>query len=159
VFTTHTTGLNYGAAAALAAASRALRGYDDALADKCMKTAVQVWTEEHTHPPVIYRSFNTTGGEPDDEEVAAAVELVISTHGESRYKTRLKELLPVIERKFVWLGWDAVRAIPFMDAGYRKALEADTVKFEAQAQGELAKNPFGVPFSTGTWGGSGQAAA
>src|SRR5262249_30925108 len=34
VFTTHTTGLNYGAAAALAAASRALRGYDDALADK-----------------------------------------------------------------------------------------------------------------------------
>jgi hypothetical protein len=71
-FTTHTTPLNYGAAAALAAASRVLRGHDDALADKCLKTAVQVWTDEHSHPPAIFRSFNTTGGELEDEEVVAA---------------------------------------------------------------------------------------
>jgi endoglucanase len=159
VFTTHTTGLNYGAAAALAAASRVLRGYDDALADKSLKTAVQVWNDEHTHPPVIFRSFNTTGGEPDDEEVAAAVELLISTQGGSAYKQQLKQLLPVIEKKFVWLGWTAVRAIPYMDAGYKKALSQATATLKAQADTELAKNPFGVPFSTGTWGGSGAAAS
>src|SRR5690606_41172470 len=37
-FTTATTALNYGSAAALAAASRALRGYDDALAEECLAT-------------------------------------------------------------------------------------------------------------------------
>jgi hypothetical protein len=68
-FTTHITALNYGAAAASAAASRVLRGYDDALADKCLQTAIRVWADEHSHPPAIFRSFNTTGGELEDEEV------------------------------------------------------------------------------------------
>jgi hypothetical protein len=158
VFTTHTTALNYGATAALAAASRVLRGYDDALADKCLKTAIQVWQDEHTHPPVIFRSFNTTGGEPDEEEVRAAVELVISTHGESAYKARLKALLPVSRKKFILLGSTAVRAIPYMDADYKKALRSATLTFNTQKDAELAKNPFGVPFSTGTWGGAGSAA-
>jgi endoglucanase len=31
--------------------------------------------------------------------------------------------------------------------------------FKAKADPGLAKNPFGVPFNTGTWGGSGTAAA
>lgn len=44
---------------------------------------MRVWNEEHSHPPVIFRSFNTTGGELDDEEVTAAVELVIATQGEA----------------------------------------------------------------------------
>jgi hypothetical protein len=158
VFTTHTTGLNYGAAAALAAASRVLRGYDDALADKSLQTAIQVWNDEHTHPPVIFRSFNTTGGEPDEEEVVAAVQLLISSRGGSTYRQQLKSLLPVIEKKFARLGWIAVQAIPYMDAGFKRALASQTAAFKAQADAELAKNPFGVPFSTGTWGGSGQVA-
>jgi hypothetical protein len=83
VFTSHTTPLNYDAAASLAATSRVLRGYDDALATQCLQTAMRVWNEEHSHPPVIFRSFNTTGGELDDEEVTAAVELVIATQGEA----------------------------------------------------------------------------
>src|SRR5262249_30872652 len=92
-FTTHTTPLNYAAAASLAAASRALRGYDDALASRCLKTAVEVWSYEHSHAPAIFRSFNTTGGELDEEEVKAAVELLLATRGEKLYATRLQALL------------------------------------------------------------------
>lgn len=158
-FTTHTTPLNYGAAAALSAASRVLRGYDDALAERCLKTAVQVWNDEHSHPPVIFRSFNTTGGELEDEEVAAAVELLITTKGADPYRTRLKALLPVIEQKFSALGWIAVRAIPYMDSSFRKSLAAALSTFKVKQDADLAKNPFGVPISTGTWGGSGTAAA
>jgi endoglucanase len=157
VFTTHTTGLNYGATAALAAASRALRPFDAPLAQKCVQTAIQIWNDEHTHAPVVFRSFNTTGGEPDGEEVAAAVELVISTRGEPGYQTRLKALLPVIQEKFADLGWLAVRAIPHMGADFRQALEWATARFETQQNAELAGNPFGVPFNTGTWGGAGAA--
>ncbi len=99
-FTSHTTPLNYAAAASLAAASRVLRGFDDALAAKSLDAAVRVWNDEHSHPPVIFRSFNTTGGEPEDEEVRAAVELLIATRGEAVYKRRLNALLPAIRGKF-----------------------------------------------------------
>lgn len=157
-FTTHVTGLNYDAAAALAAASRVLRGYDDALAEKCLQTAVQVWTQEHSHPPVVFNSFNTTGGDPDEEEVLAAVQLVITTKGEAAYKKRLGELLPVINLKFGSLGWMAVQAIPYMPAGFRKSLAATVTRLKPQQEALLARNPFGVPISTGTWGGSGAAA-
>ncbi|HEY6451802.1 MAG TPA: glycoside hydrolase family 9 protein [Steroidobacteraceae bacterium] len=157
-FTTHTTPLNYAAAASLAAASRVLRGYDDALAAKCLQTAERVWRQEHSHAPVIFRSFNTTGGELDDEEAAAAIELLLATGGGAAYKARLADLLPLIRSHFDGLGWLAVRAIPFMDADYKSALAADLSAFKVRLDAELARNPFGVPISTGTWGGAGQVA-
>ena len=153
-FTTHVTALNYDAAAALAAASRVLQGYDDTLASQALQTAVSVWKEEHSHPPAIFHSFNTTGGNLDQEEVKAAVELLKATHGGAPYKTRLRALLPVIQKSFGSLCGVAVQAIPFMDGAFKKALADATTKLKAFADTELAKNPFGVPIDTGTWGGS-----
>ncbi len=49
-FTTKMPGLQYGAAASLAAASQVLKGWDDALAKECLDTAVKLWEEEHAHP-------------------------------------------------------------------------------------------------------------
>ena len=153
-FTSHTTPLNYAAAAALAAASRVLQGYDDALASQCLKTATEVWSYEHSHAPAIFRSFNTTGGELDEEEVKAAVELLLATHGDKLYRTRLQGLLPAIQKKFPQLGGLAARALPFMDASFRKALSQTLTQHLPQMEAELGKNPFGVPISPGTWGGS-----
>jgi hypothetical protein len=153
-FTSHTTPLNYAAAAALAAASRALRGYDDALAARCLKTATQAWNEEHAHPPVIFRSFNTTGGELEDEETRAAVELLIATHGDAAYRDRLNALLPFIRKDLIALGRDAARAIPFMDPAFKRSLGEAVSALKATADRELARNPFGVPISTGNWGGA-----
>ena len=157
-FTSHTTPLNYAAAASLAAASRVLRGYDDVLAAQCLKTALQVWDDEHSHPPVIFRSFNTTGGEVADEEVKAAVELLIATNGGATYQARLTALLPVIQKNFAALGWVAARALPFMDSDFKQSLAAAVSLFEAKQAADLSRNPFGVPISTGTWGGSANAA-
>lgn len=154
-FTTHTTALSYDAVGALAAASRVLRGHDDRLADECWNTATRVWAEEHKHPPVIFEYFNTTGGDLDDAEVEAAVELLIASRGGEPYRNRLRELLPVISKKFNVLGATAARAIPFMDAGFRKALANDVAVYKAQVDRIIAENPWGVPIATGTWGGSG----
>jgi hypothetical protein len=157
-FTTHVTALNYQAAAALAAASRVLRGYDDALAETCLKTAATVWKEEHSHPPAIFHSFNTTGGELEQEEVLAAVELLIATR-EPTYRTRLQALLPAIQKGFTrGEGWQAVRALPYMDGAFRQSLGTITAKAKSMMDAELARNPFGVPVATGTWGGSAGAA-
>ena len=153
-FTTHTTALNYGAAAALAAASRVLQGYHDALAAQCLKIAIQVWKDEHTHPPALFRSFNTTGGEPEQEEAKAAVELLIATRGEAAYRKRLEAMQPTIRSHFSELGWRAARALPFMDPAFKRSLAVMLKDFESDRNAELARNPFGVPISTGTWGGS-----
>ena len=157
-FTSHTSPLSYAAAAALAAASRALRGYDDALAGRCLDTAIRTWDYEQTHAPVIFRSFNTTGGELADEETRAAVELLIATRGERRYQDRLQALLPAIRNNFGALGWEAARAIPWMDAAFTRTLAEALASFMAEQNAELARSPFGVPIRTGTWGGSAVAA-
>lgn len=157
-FTTHTTPLDYAAIASLAAASRVLKGYDDALAAQCLETAEHTWQKEHSSTPVVFKSFNTTGGPLDEEEAKAAIELVIATNGEAAYKARLQELLPVIQNHFSNLGWVAVRAIPFMDADFKAGLAATLTANKTKLDKYLAENPFGVPITRGTWGGSGAAA-
>jgi hypothetical protein len=158
-FTTHTTPLDYGAAGALAAAARVLRGHDDGLARRCLDVATRTWSFEQSHAPALFHSFNTTGGDLEEEEVEATIELLLTSPAEASYRTRLAALLPIIEKKFGALGWSASRAIPFMDSGFKRALAAALRKFKTAQDAELGKNPFGVPIAMGTWGGSAEAAA
>lgn len=157
-FTTHVTALNYDAASALAAASRVLRGFDDKMAGECLQTSVRVWEEEHKNPPSLFHSFNTTGGDLRDEETKAAVELLIATKGGAAYRDRLNELLPVIRERFAALGWLAARAVPYMNPRFKEDIASALRSYKTDLDARLAKNPYGVPISTGTWGGAGQAA-
>ena len=154
-FTTHTTPLNYDAAAALAAASRALRGFDDQMADTSLQTAETVWQQEHAQSPALFHSFNTTGGDVHSEEIQLAVELVIATRGKDIYRNRLNQLLPFIQEQFPHEGGTAVRAIPYMNPEFRDALRSMLVAYKPKLDANLAKNPYGVPISMGGWGGSG----
>jgi len=156
-FTTHTTPLNYGAASALAAASRVLRGVDDGTAEECLAMSEKVWNEEHRQEPALFHSFNTTGGDLRGEEIKLAVELLLATKGGETYRKRLVELLPEIQKQFAAEGGTAVRAIPWMGGEYREALRGMTAQFKSKLDEGLAKNPYGVPISMGTWGGSGLA--
>jgi hypothetical protein len=156
-FTTHTTPLNYGAASALAAASRVLRGVDDAMAEECLRTSEKVWDEEHRQEPALFHSFNTTGGDLRGEEIKLAVELLLATKGGEPYRKRLMELLPEIESHVAAEVGTAARAIPWMGGEYKEALRGMTAQFKSKLDEGLAKNPYGVPISMGTWGGSGLA--
>jgi endoglucanase len=157
-FTTHTTPLDYLAISSLAAASRVLRGFDDSMSAECLQTAVRVWNEEHKRPPVIFKSFNTTAGELSDEETKAAVELLIATNGGDVYRERLKGLLPVIQNRFAFLGWIATRAVPLMDPEFKEALASSLRPYKSKLDEQLSHNPYGVPITTGTWGGAAAAA-
>ena len=154
-FTSRSTPLDYGSIAALAAASRALRGHDDSLAETCLATAERVWADDHARPPALFRAGNTTGGRLEDEETRAAVELLLATHGARAYAERLAALEPHVDSAFPFLGAVAVRALPYMDAAYRGRLEGDARAYAARLDGMLAGNPFGVPITFGGWGGSG----
>ncbi|SOB86536.1 N-terminal ig-like domain of cellulase [Sphingomonas guangdongensis] len=153
-FTSKASALNYGSAAALAAAARVFKGRDDAFAAAALARAQKVWADEHSHAPDTFRHGNTTGGPLEEEEFAAAVELLAATR-DQRYASRVAELYPKMAEDFDGNAWAVLKALPFMPPAFR-----DTVRPAAQAWNEratamLKANPFGVPITTGGWAGSG----
>ncbi len=155
-FTSKSTPLNYGSIAALAAASRGLRGYNDSLADECLATAIKVWDEEASHEPNIFRHGNTTGGRLEGEQFRAAVELLVCTK-EAKYADKINELWPRIEKRFGFHAGMAVRAMPYMDKSFAEKVETAVKTYKEQIDNLQKENPFGVPISTGGWAGSGWA--
>ena len=156
-FTTKNAGLQYGAAASLAAASRVLKGWDDPLAKECLETAVKLWNDEHANPtPMPKRLEDGFGpaGMGGAMDWHAAIELLIATNGGEPYKKRVIELFPTIRQRFGFNGWMAVRALPYMDAEFKKQLEEVVKAYVVELDADLAKTPFGVPPSVRTWGGS-----
>ncbi|GHS98633.1 hypothetical protein FACS189421_07580 [Bacteroidia bacterium] len=154
-FTNKSTPLNYGQAAALASASRALKSYNADLAAECLQYAQKIWTEEHTHEPdiFVYKGLNTIGGALEPEEFRAAVELLQAT-GEERYKQRINEMYPAIQDKFGWFAGLIAQAIPLMDEPFKKQVEPQ-VKIYMDNLAAFNQNPFGVFISTGGWAGNG----
>jgi hypothetical protein len=153
-FTSATTALNYGSAAGLAAASRALRGYNDALAAESLATAKKVWDFEHSREPNLFQVGNTTGGDPQDEELRAAVQLLLAT-GDRKYAERIAALWPVIDERFMFNASWAVRALPYMDATFAARVRERAVALKAESAEALRENPYGVPITRGGWAGNG----
>jgi endoglucanase len=159
-FTGKSAFLQYGAAASLAAAARVLRGWDDPLAKECLNAAVKLWDEEHANPTPMPQGRGPGFGPGGPGRMGAAMdwnaalELLITTQGAEPYKKRVLELFPTIKQRFGFNGWTAVRALPYMDAEFKKQLEEVVKAYVVELDAELAKTPFGVPPSLRTWGGS-----
>lgn len=154
-FTSRSSSLNYGSAAALAAAARALKGFNDTLATECLLMAKKVWEEEQMHAPHVFRHGNTTGGALADEKLRAALELLIAT-GDKKFADSITAMLPVFEKQFGRFAAVAIRAIPYMDASYKQKLESFVLEYKNGLDRIGTQNPFGVPVGTGGWAGSGQ---
>lgn len=153
-FTSKASALDYGSAAALAATYRAWKDRDAAFAGRCLAVAQKIWADEHRHAPDLFQHGNTTGGPLESEEFAAAVELLAAT-GDSRYAERVQALTPAMLRSFAFTATTMVKALPFMPAAYRAALEPAVREWAAKARAMGKENPFGVPITTGGWAGSG----
>ena len=85
-FTHRHTTLEYQVSAAMAASSRVLRGWDDALADECLSWARQAWAFEQAHEPQVGPNCYVWARH-ELAEVLAAIELLITT-GEEPYREK-----------------------------------------------------------------------
>ncbi|MFB3922974.1 MAG: glycoside hydrolase family 9 protein [Terriglobia bacterium] len=156
VFTNRNTGLQYIVAQSLAAASRSLRGYNDALAVESLRAAEELWQYEQAHPPVF--APNSYVPRSDDgfhsQELAAAAELLITT-GKSSYRDRLVSLVPVLksitgEQFGMGPGWVLVRALDKVESpDYRSAVRDLAKKWKVIADERAASNPWGVHYPPG----------
>lgn len=152
-FTTRSSALNYGSIAALAAASRALKTFDPALATKARGIATRVWAEEQSHAPNIFRHGNTTGGVLEAEQFAAAVEL-LKTTGDKQYAAQIEKMWPLLSRFFGFQAALVVEALPLMPNSFREATIPLVRQWVAQTDEAVSKNPYGVPISEGGWAGN-----
>ncbi|MBN2410158.1 glycoside hydrolase family 9 protein [candidate division KSB1 bacterium] len=151
VFTNKSTALEYQAAATLTAVSRALKGYEDELADECLKTAENVWQYEQTHEPVKHRSAYVPGNE-EQQEILAAAELYITT-GKNIYKKRLIELLPEIKEQVGRVGATVSRVLPLLrDKNFAHEIHSSMQEYSKELAERISQNPYGVPYRPRIWG-------
>jgi endoglucanase len=150
-FTNRDTGMEYASAAALASASRVLRGFDDSLARESLETAMKIWEYERMHPPAKFPNPYVPEN-ADAQELLATVELLLTT-GEARYAEHLKTLLPVIEARVNEVGWAAARALPAVnDEKFTAGLDRILAAYAVKLKNDLAKTPYGIPFEPQIWG-------
>jgi hypothetical protein len=154
VFTTRNPFLDYQTVAALAAASRALKGYNDTLAQQSLLYAQQLWNEDDT---LKQRTDTSRFGNTfrRNNELAAALQLYISTK-EELYAKRFKESLwPILDRSIALGMMPAMQAYPYMDKEYQGRLRDYVVKYKAMSDEYDKQNPYGVPTATRGWGANG----
>jgi len=150
-FTNRSAWTNYASIAALAAAGRALKGFNDSLASECRAAAEKAWTDEHNRP-VQENRMGFLGGAGETE---AALQLFIGTKDKS-YADRFEILLwPAMEKGLQWNMRSAVRAVPFMGKGFRKKLLPFVEKYRIADEETTRQNPYGVPITTRGWAGNG----
>lgn len=150
-FTSRDARTNYASIAALAAASRALRGYDESLAEECLDAAEHAWKDEHNQP------------EPENQRAAmfltisersAALQLYAATK-EQQYRDRFEELLwPGMDRGLAWNMGTASEALSHMDVEFRNKLKPYVKKYKESNDRMLEQNPFGVFLRQGGWAGN-----
>ncbi|MEZ0607574.1 glycoside hydrolase family 9 protein [Fibrella sp. WM1] len=152
-FTSRNAGLDLNAATMLAAASRALKGYNDELSARALvqsKRLLKEATELLASQPQdnMARRFGSS--------ISTNLQLYIST-GEQEYLTKFQEQLwPALDRNVNFTLLTALDAIPHMDAAYKEKLRPYVVKYNDYIKGLEKNNPYGVPIGLGNWAGSGE---
>jgi endoglucanase len=153
-FTSRNPGLDLRAATTFAAASRALKGYNDDLSARALeqsKRLLKEATELLAKQPQQGRG-GMGGGSAD---MGTNLQLYIST-GEKQYLDKFQELLwPALDRNVTSSILTALNAIPHMDASFKEKLRPYVVKYTEYIDGLEKDNPYGVPIGLGNWAGSG----
>lgn len=157
-FTERTTFLDYYTAAALAASSRALKGFDDTLSQQSLFYAKQLWNEDDRISKKDTSRFARMFGSA--LKINAALQLYITTKDKQHadvFKDAIWQSLKNMSGSRYGGGpiKTALQAIPFMDEEYKNQLREYVVKYKAICDDYAKQNPYGVPIAEGGWGGSG----
>jgi hypothetical protein len=138
VFTEQNAPRELQTAAALAAGSRALRGFNDDLAARSLKAAIEIY--DRARP------------QDDAWRVGAAAELLLATR-EDRYRKLLLEQRAAIVAHIDRIGWAVGRTLPLVrDDAYRKAIRAAVAGYRTQVDALAKETPYGVPYKPDIWG-------
>ena len=163
-FTNRNLNNDINAANMFAAASRVLRGYNDELADRCLKQSKRL--QEEATKLMSQRGAggmgrnrqgfqNQNSNRAGNGNMATNLQLYIAT-GEKSYIDQFNEQIwPALDRNVNNSIRTAMDAIPYMDASYKERLRPYAEKYKDYLEQVSNNNPYGVPIGEGNWAGSG----
>lgn len=166
-FTTRRPFMDYETAATLAQAYRALKGYNDDLADRALKSAIRLVQEADELMKKPQKGEDWMRMWNWGADINALLQLYITTKDQKYADRFLEKIWSTIEPpKMNSRGFDssfligrglktAIIAIPYMNADYKEKLKGYVIKYKDGIKELEKKNPYGMPISTGGWGGSG----
>jgi endoglucanase len=138
VFTENNPGRSLETAASLAAAYRVMKGFNDSLAESCLRIAKEVWRDSKEKNPL--------------QRVPLAVELLVTTHDKS-FGDFLVANTGVICRDINRTGWVVGRTFSLIDdREYKKEITEAVKAMCAVIRQEGGKTPYGVPYKPNIWG-------
>ncbi|MBN2263590.1 MAG: glycoside hydrolase family 9 protein, partial [Prolixibacteraceae bacterium] len=151
-FTSRNPSLDLRAATMFAAASRALKGYNNDLSERALKQSKRLM-EEATE--LMANQPQDRPGRRSGSDFATNLQLFIST-GEQHYLDKFEEQVwPALDRSVNFGLLAALDAIPHMDASYKEKLRPYIEKYKTYIEELESDNPYGVPIGLGNWAGGG----
>lgn len=167
-FTNRSSFLDYQTAATLAAAARALKGYNDDLAARSLASATRLLEEADE---ALKNAADSTD-EPWMRMMARGADLntvlqLYITTKEKKYLDRFESKIwaaleqPAGNRDFGQVFFagrnlvPALKAIPYLGDAYKEKLKGYIVKYKESIIEMEKNNPYGLPISRSGWGGSG----
>ncbi len=182
-FTTRSPNLDLRAATMFAAASHALKGYNDELAERALKQSKRLM-EEATEL-IRQRSTNRTAetdfswidgmerrngdAKPDKKrmkllarsrqnrellgDMATNLQLYGATQEQQYLDNFSKQIWDALEISVPFNMQTALDAIPYMDEAYKKRLRPYVEQYNAYIKDFDRQNPYGLPIGLGNWAG------
>jgi len=141
VFTENNPARELSTAAHLAAASRALKGFNDTLSIQCLDVAKAIYSHDYK---LTGRAINS--------KIHAASELLITT-GEEQYRNFIIQNETSVIRSIRDLGWLIGRALPEIKSNeFTTAVKNAAKGLSEEIMKQASETPFGVPYRPNIWG-------
>ena len=181
-FTTRSPQLDLRAATMFAAASRALKGYNDDLAGRAltqskrlMQEATQLLNQQKSRDEQAEQDFNWIDGTEDNDstpeknrrrlmersrrnsrelgDLNTNLQLFAATQEKQYLDNFEKQIWDALELSVPRTMQTALDAIPYMDEAYKQKLRPYVVKYNEYIKNFDKVNPYGVPIGLGNWAG------
>ena len=178
-FTTRNPSLDFRAATMFAAASRALEGYNDDLAQRAltqskrlMQEATDLMNQRANQVSDAQDDSNWLEGSNDNDsnnrrqranrnrrnrqqlgDMATNLQLYGSTHEKKYLDNFIQQIWNALDRNVANNMQTALDAIPYMDEAYRNRLRPYVEQYETYVKHFDELNPYGVPIGLGNWAG------
>lgn len=152
VFTNHNVGLDYQTIAALAVAARALKKYNDTLAEQCIFYAKKLWKDNEGK-----QLDNTATGirrNADILRLKAALELYVTTRDRKYDDFFMKNIWSMLDSNLNGNILTALQACAYRDKKYHDRLKKYVTQWNANNEALARENPYGVPIMSRGWGGN-----
>ncbi|MCQ2536875.1 MAG: glycoside hydrolase family 9 protein, partial [Lachnospiraceae bacterium] len=155
VFTENNPAKELQSSARLAAAYRALKGYNDSLAKDCLDIAIALY-DQLEEQNAVGKSVDDSGVgyyvRTDNTRIQAACELFLST-GEEKYRTRILGYVDYIKENVDKVGWCVCRCIDkLQDEAFKQTVKEALIVHQKNIANMCAETPYRIPYRPNTWG-------